>query len=226
MNGQRVLVTESDVLELLGERFFSAEQVVSAWNMIINEKRTGHQISPLGTPGNLTIRYSLDTIREANKSPTWYLVYNPGFSLRDILAILGSNHKYQPQHLHGNDWWCLPKEINLWTGERGEGNYHLIRMKPFLRNITWQEQEEVLHKGRKIPRAPSRLMVCARLTYFLIKKEYIFPECNHWGPELLSSDTKIVCVSSVNKRGFTLYGWHCSQNNQNLGIYPAKEFDF
>lgn len=219
-------LSNNDVLELLGERFFSAEQVVSAWNMIIGEKRTGHQISPLVTPSNLTIRYSLDTIREANKSPTWYLVYDLGLSLRDILVILGSNHEHQPKHFYGNNWWYLPEEGNLWTGERGEGNYHLIRIKPFLRNIIWQEQEEALHRGRKISRAPSRLMVCARLTYFLIKEEYIFSECDHWGPELLFPDTKITCASSVSEKGFVLYGWHCGQNNQNLGIYPVREFDF
>lgn len=226
MNGQKVLITESDVLELLGERFLSARQVVSVWNKIISEKRTDHQILPLETPSNLTIRYSLDTIREANKSPTWHLVYNPGFSLRSIFTILGSNHKYQPKHLHGNNWWRLPKEINLWTGEQEEANYYLIRIKPFLSNITWQEQEEALRGGRKISRAPSRLIVCARLTYFLIKEEYIFPKCDHWGPELLSPDTKTACASSVNEKGFALYGWPCGQSNQNLRVYIVRKFDF
>lgn len=226
MNGQRVLVTESDALELLGERFFSAEQVVSVWNKIISEKRTGHKISSLETPSNLTIRYSLDTIREASKSPTWHLVYDPGLSLRDILVILGSNHEYQPKHFYGNNWWYLPEEINLWTGEREEGNYYLIRMKPFLCNINWQEQEGVLHQEGKICRAASRLMVCAELTYFLIKEEYILPECDHWGPELLSPDAKIACASSVNEKGFVLYGWHCGQNHKNLGVYIVRKFDF
>lgn len=226
MKEQRILVTETNASELLRKRFFSAEQVISVWNRIIGERRAGHQISPLGIPSNLAICYSLNTIYEANKNSTWYLVYDPGFSLRDILVILGSNHKYQPRHLHGNDWWHLPEEINLWTGERKEGNYYLIRMKPFLRNIIWREQEEALHREGKIYRATSRLIVCARLTYFLINKEYIFPECDNWGPELLPPDTEIACVSGVGEKGFTLYGWHCGQNNQNFGVYPVRKFDF
>lgn len=219
-------LSKNKVLELLGERFFSDRQVISVWNKIISEKRMGHKISPLETSSNLTIRYSLDTIREISKSPTWYLIYDPGLSLRDILVILGSNHEYQPKHFYGNNWWYLPEEINLWTEKREEGNYYLIRMKSFLHDINWQEQEGVLHREGKIYRATSRLIVWARLTYFLINKEYIFRGCNHWGPELTSPDSKIACASSVNEKGFALYGWHCDQNSQNLGVYIARRFDF
>lgn len=217
-------LSNNDVLGFLGDRFFSANQVTSVWNKVIRERRADHKISPLITPTNLTACYYSETVSEVAKKPTWYLFYIPPLSLRETRVILAG--KQQPRHLYGNNWWYLPEEKNLWTNGKEEGSYYLIRMESLLDSKTWDEQKKEIRQEEKICRAPSRVIIIARITNFLIKKAYILPERVHWGPEVVSSNGKIACASSVSEKGFALYGWHTGQANQNLGVFVMRKFDF
>lgn len=218
-------ITEDRAFEILGgERFLSAGRIVSALNRIIEQRRTNHEIELLERPQEkLKVRFSEDVIKQTvEKDGSWYLVYDPGFSLRNVQAIFGSNHRHQPRQYEGNDWWFFSGDP--WTEKKEEPSYYLVKLETILSDMSWKAQEVEILKNKLFYRVPSRLIISIQISYFLLHGSYIARHSHHWGPEL-DSNGKFGCVSNVGPNGFVLYNRCCGLSDEKVGVFIAQEFE-
>lgn len=224
------LATRRQASQILGmTRFLHPGHVVPAWNRLISERRTDHSISSLKALDSLPIRYTEETLREVAQDRAWYLVYDPGFSLRDKRALLGTDRDHQPCHYPGNNWW-LSQEEDKWAAARAEPAYHLVRMEGLFpcdepqKNWDWQE-EQIRQMGEMFYRAPSRVVGNACITCFLLNSQQRHLEtCYHWGPEQ-SSDGYFVGVGHFDCRGFRVGHWYRDGWSGRLRVCVARKFD-
>jgi len=220
-------IAKDSAFKILGEkRFLSPERIISAWDGIIKQHRTDHNIKLLERPHRkLKIRFPEDVIKQTiKKDRSWYLVYDPGFSLRNIQAIFGSNHGHQPRQYPGNDWWF--SSGNPWTEKKEEPNYYFVKLETILSGKSWKAQEEEILKNKLFYRVPSRLIISIQISYFLLYGSYIAGHSHHWGPEL-DSHGKVGCVSNVGSNGFILYNWNCDlpDEGEGIGVFIAHKFE-
>jgi hypothetical protein len=205
-----VRVTEAQASRLFGEhRFLSADRVVSAWNGLIGERRTDDTVPPLELSGSQPIHYSQAILEEAARDPAWHLIFDPGFSLRENRAILGTDPDHQPCHLRGNDWWLSPQDEG-WVNEKAEPAYHLIRMAGlfsldnFAKDWDWQETQ-IQEMDAGFRRVPTRILADAQVSCFLLNGKTQFPDSYIFGPELDSSYCFIVAF--WDRSGLNLGHW-------------------
>lgn len=197
------MVSEAQALGIFGkQRFLAADRVTAAWNRIIEERRTAHAIPPLKPAGAPTVRYHEATLKKATEDSDWYLIYDPGFSLRENRAILGNNPDRLPGHLHDNDWWLAAREDG-WANTKAEPGYYLIRMEGMFpcdnpaRDWDWQE-EQVRQMGDLFQRAPTYFIANGCISCFLLNNQEAHLEkyC-HFGPEM-DADYCFVATSFEN----------------------------
>ena len=215
-------IMENQAFEILGgERFLSAGCIVSAWNKIIEQRRTNHNIKLLERSAERPkLEFAEDVIKQTiKKDKSWYMVYDLGFSLRNMRIIFGSNYRDQPRQYEENDWWFFSG--NSWTEKKEEPNYHFVKLETILLGKSWKAQEKILKKDRLFCRVPSRLIISIQISYFLLHGSYIAGHCYHWGPEL-DSDGKVGCVSNVGPNGFLLYNWQCNSEDKEVGVFITQ----
>jgi hypothetical protein len=204
------VVTEAQALGILGERrFLSADRVVVAWNKLIGERRTDHSIPLLELSDSLPIRYTEETLSAIAEDQAWCLIYDPGFSLRDNRAILGTDPDHQPCHYRDNDWWLSERE-DEWASEKDKPAYHLVRMEGLfpLDNPSkdWDWQEEQIHQmGEVFHRVPSRIIANACVSCFLLNNERHLEAYSNFGPEMDASYCFV--VTGFNRAGLNLGHW-------------------
>jgi hypothetical protein len=204
------VATEAQASAILGEqRFLSADRVVMAWNKLIGERRTGHSIPLLEVSGRLPIRYTEETLNTVVEDPAWYLIYDPGFSLRYSRNILGTDPAHQPCHYRGNDWWLSEREDG-WASEKDGPAYYLVSMKGLfpLDNPTkhWDWQEEQIHQmGDVFYRAPSRIIANACVSCLLLNNEWHLENYGSFGPEMDASYCFV--VTGFNSTGLNFGHW-------------------
>lgn len=230
--GAGTMIKETQASRLFGEqRFLSADRVVSAWNGLIDEHRTDYTIPSLELSGSQPIRYRQDTLEEAVRDPAWHLIFDPGFSLRENRAILGTDPDHQPCHLLGNDWWLSPEDEG-WANEKAEPAYHLIRMAGlfsldnFSKNWDWQE-DQIREMGTDFKRTPTRVLANAQVSCFLLNGKMQFQDTYVFGPELDSSYCFIVAF--WDQSGLNIGHWMRNDWGgywvSDLSVCLTREFD-
>lgn len=216
-------VTDKQVVDR--RKIVSATTIVRNWNKIISEERTNHDLWPMKEPrAGVVLRYNIETLESFLEKPTWFLIYDLGFSLKDILVLLGSDFGKQPRRFPKNDWWIFFNK-NHWTNQREKQNYYLLETVGIHRNKKWGEQEaEIVDSEQKLQRASTRLIMNLSIAYFLSKKSYLLEDCHHWGPEL---DFGMVrCASRFDEKGFALFNRGEWSPERRLGAFIVRKFDF
>lgn len=215
-------VIEKEALNIAKKRAISAESVIGAWNKIIREDRTDNQLKVLGKPEEIEIRYRLETLREILSEKGWYLIYDPGFSLKEVSVILGSDPNDKPYHYKSNAWWF----DKPWSDLRGGSGYYLVRVASLYRNLEWRKQEsEIKKKGKEFRRASSRLVIVANISLFLLGKPCFEERISHWGPEKeRSHDSRCACC--FNKDTFTLFNKRGTCPSESIGVIIIRRPDF
>jgi hypothetical protein len=207
---EKKLVTEALALGRLGERrFLAAERVVSAWNKVIQGRRTSHSIAPLEISSSQPVRYTEETLTKVVEDPAWCLYYDPGFSLRDNREIIGTDPSRQTCHRLDNDWWYRERE-DYWAKKREEPGYHLVRMEGVFQLSNpaqdWEWQEvQIKQMGELFQRAPTRVIVNACVSFFLLNNEKYFVNYSVFGPERDSDWCYI--VANWDEFGINLGHW-------------------
>jgi len=203
-------VTEAQALSILGERrFLSAGRVAAAWNKMIKERRTEHAIPPIEPAAGLAIRYGEKTLKEVAEDTGWYLIYDPEFSLRDTQAILGTDTERQPCFRGDNDWWFAERE-DYWAGVSAEPAYYLVRMEGLFsldnpaRDWDWQD-EQIKQMGEAFERTPTRIVVNACISCFLLNNQRFLEATYNFGPEM-DADYCFL-VTNFEPRGLNLGHW-------------------
>ena len=182
--------TEAEAIGILGERrFLAADKVVAAWNKLVGEHRTDRAVKPLKSPGSPVIKYSEAILEEMAADPGWYVIYDPGLSLRENRAILGTDPARQPCHRRDNDWWWLSQREEPWAAAREKPDYHLLRMEGLFpldnaaRDWDWQKKQ-IEEMGASYERTPTRIIVNAIVSCFLLNQERFFENTYNFGPEM------------------------------------------
>ncbi len=219
------LLTEQEVLGFVrSARVISAQSVINSWNKVIKKKRTDHEFRPIKSPGKISVFYHKETIQPLLRERMWRLVYDPGFSLKEIRLIFGSSIKDQPCHYNENNWWLFDKGCG-WTDEKKPPNYHLVRMRNSFSNLTWSQQGlEKIRMGKKFIRASHRFMISFNISYYLIHGVYPSDGCSHWGPKMNSEDQNIN-ASCIDSKGFAIYRWNRNCPSTDLGVCVVREHD-
>jgi hypothetical protein len=226
------LVTEAQALVILGEqRVLSADRVVATWNRLIKEQRTDHAILPLNLSATPSVWYTEETLKRIAKDPAWYLIYDPGFSLRENRAILGTDHDHQPCHLRDNDWWLAQRE-DSWATVKEEPAYHLVRMEGLFpldnpaKDWDWQEAQ-IRQIGEAFVRAPTWLVVNACISCFLLNNVRYLETTYNFGPEM-DADYCFL-VTNFEQSGLNLGHWLRSDWGgywvSGLMVCLARKFD-
>lgn len=182
--------TEAQALGVFGERrFLTADRVVAAWNKLIEERRTDHAIKTLKQPDDTPINYTEATLKAMADDPKWYLIYDPGFSLRENRAILGTDPTRQPCHRQDNDWWWMSEREESWAAAREKPAYHLVRMEGLFpldnpaKDWDWQKKQ-IEEMGESYERTPTRIIVNAIVSCLLLNQERFFENTYNFGPEM------------------------------------------
>lgn len=209
-NKDRQWVTEARALSILGKRrFLSADRVGESWNQVIGELRTGHSVPLLKFSGSQPVRYTEETLEEVAKDPAWCLFFDPGFSIRDNREIIGVDPARQPCHRLDNDWWYRERE-DYWAKTREEPGYHLVRMEGLFQITNpaqdWEWQElQIKQMGELFQRAPTRVIINACVSFFLLNNQKYFVDYSNFGPER-DSDWCYM-VTSWDELGINLGHW-------------------
>lgn len=215
-------------LSILGkDRVFSAEETVSAWNRIINEKRTEHDLGLIKINDEQTVvPYAesdiVSALEKKAQDGSWGLFYDLGFSVCQMRAILGDNRGFEPNYQFGNDWLFLPEDgVYGWPKETVEPAYFLISMRCFFADeASWFNQSHQIKKmGARFRRASTRLAVLMQTSYFLMRGNYLFEYFWHWGPETEEIDKrKSACLSMVGRSGVKFCNWICLEARDKIGV--------
>ena len=215
-------VTEAKALNILGEqRFLAAARVAAAWNILIGERRSEHTIPPIKLAGSPPIRYTEATLTAVSKDPGWYLIYEPGFTLKDNRAILGTDPTRSPSHREDNTWWFAQREEG-WVNKKHDTGYYLIKMEGALtlddasKDWRWQEKQ-IQQMGEAFQRAPTQIVLNSVVTCFLLNNQKYISKYNNFGPELDADYCYVTCV--FDNAGLSLGHWV----NNDWGGYWGSE---
>ncbi len=153
----------------------------------------------------------------------WFLIYDTGFSLKDMSVFLNFNPEQEPRHYRNNGWWNFVE--NQWANYDEEPNYYLLEVTGDYKGKGWKEQEkEIANSGQEFQRASTRLMISLSIAWFLSKGVYLQKTCYHWGPE--SGANGVRCASCFDEKGFALFNWNELCPKKNLGTFIIRKFDF
>jgi len=215
-------LSEKDVLDILGQgRVFCQEEVMSVWDKIIKERGAGGGI-------NLADAKKYDTVYTENdvkplaerkgQKDLWLFFFDPGFSLHQMLEILGRDGRFEPYYAFGNEWLFVPSDgIYVWAKETAESGYYLVNMTDLLgvEENWFRQSEEIRKMGRGFRRVPTRLAVTIQVSYFLLQGNYLLSNFWHWGPEIEDLEKiKIACMSRVSKNGVEFCNYVCLRDKQ------------
>lgn len=222
MNQQ--VINEEQVLKILRGRFLSAEHIVFKWNEIIKEQRTSSNIPLLEAPEVFPIRYFEETIELLAEDKNWFLIYDPGFSLRDNWAILGTTIGCRPNHNCKSKWW-FRKDEDQWASKPGVPGYYLINMEGLFGKKRWEDQECLIQEmGREFYRAPSRIATNAYIARCLLNRKGPLENYEHWGPEKICDEQNRVVIGFTSSGLFVNY-WPSDGQAYKLRVYIIRKFD-
>jgi len=222
---------EKDVLDILGQgRVFCQEEVMSVWGKIIKERGAGGGI-------NLADAKKYDTVYTENdvkplaerrsQQDLWLFFFDPGFSLRQMLNILGRNRQLEPYYAIGNNWLFFPSDgIYAWAEETAVPSYYLVNMAGlFSEEKNWFEQSKrIKEMGRGFRRVSTRLAIVIQVSYFLLQGNYFWDNFWHWGPETEELDkSRFACISRVDEGGVEFRNYVCLRDKQERKIPKEAE---
>lgn len=129
------------------------------------------------------------------------LFFDPGFSLKKMICLLGSECSFGLHFCKQSKTW---RELPFTTKERKPG-CHRIDLNPIHAGCEWIEQENRIEKG--FSRASTALLLSAVIGIYLNNGAPI--AVNHWGPELVNpGDEKTRMALNITPKGcIFLYSW-------------------
>ena len=199
------------------ENVLLANNIVDAWNKVIKENRSGRNYWLMNLSQEIEIRYSPNLLQRFLKQKEWFLVFDPGFSLKDMFLILGMNREKE-LYFH-SDFWRFPEKKHSWMNKRVSPEYYLIRMAPLYSNKNWQQQEEKI--GKKFKRPSTRLFLSLAISRFLLTGECPQKGC-HWGPEKEGFSRS---VSYIAQNKIFLFNWSEEWGTKDIGVNLICDFD-
>lgn len=174
--------SEMDIFMQFGKKIvFPAFSAVNVWNKAIKQIKAEHKIGLIpAIDGAVPIRYSQDTLIEYLKVKKWLLVYDLGFSIKKMHAIIGTNKSVKPHFVIENTWW-LEED---WALLESEPAYYLVS-KPMFKSERWTDQEKrIKMMGSEFCRAPMRTAVNAGIFWVFVNRHKLpLGGCQHWSSE-------------------------------------------
>ncbi|MCX6765176.1 MAG: hypothetical protein NT148_01405 [Candidatus Nealsonbacteria bacterium] len=211
--------SEVDIFKRFGKKLvYPTFLTIAEWNAAIGRYVDDHKIDSILFNLKVPIRYYEETIVELLNTCKWLFIFDPGFSIRKIHTIIGTD-RGKPHFSKRNTWW-LEEE---WAFTESAPAFYLVS-KPTFRNQQWDKQEEMIKlMGENFRRASMRVAVNAGVTGLLLySKKVPLGGLQHWSSESGNVIGKIF----FDFNEFSFASWPRDCFGGELGACVKRIFDF